>query len=383
MKPRFIAFYLPQFHPIPENDEWWGKGFTEWRSVIAAKPLFKGHYQPHIPADLGFYDLRLPEIREQQAEMAREAGIEGFCYWHYWMGNGRMLLERPFQEVLSTSKPDYPFCLGWANHNWTNRQWTKVSNFKRSRNLIEVSYSKDDYVRHFKYLLSAFNDQRYIRVDGKPLFYIYAPQFIPNSNEFIDTWQQLAKEYGLDGIHFVGMVSSVSPRMINEKGNIILPNVNDVSNQYRRILNMGYDAINSRGDTRAELLCNGRASNIYSRILRKLFKYSTLKRYDYAKIIENLFVEEDSWENVYPTVIPNWDRSPRAGKDAAIYDRSTPKLFENSIKKAVGLIKNKQPQHQIIFIKSWNEWGEGNHLEPDLKWGHQYLDAVKNIINKL
>ena len=122
-KARVIAFYLPQFHPIKENDEWWGKGFTEWTNVGKAKPLFKGHYQPRVPADLGYYDLRMPEVREAQADMAREAGIEGFMYWHYWFGNGKQILERPFNEVLSSGKPDFPFCLGWANHSWTRRTW--------------------------------------------------------------------------------------------------------------------------------------------------------------------------------------------------------------------------------------------------------------------
>lgn len=380
MKPRLIAFYLPQYHPIPENDEWWGKGYTEWRSVTAAKPLFKGHYQPHIPADLGFYDLRLPEIREQQAELAREAGIEGFCYWHYWMGNGRMLLERPFQEVLSSGNPDYPFCLGWANHNWTNRMWSKVSNFSRIHNLIEVFYSKEDYIKHFHYVLPAFRDKRYIRVDGKPLFYIFAPQHIPNSREFIDTWQDLARANGLDGIYFVAMVSNVSLGFKDENGKYALPNLNEAGKRYQMFLDMGYDGINSRGDYRSELLCKGKYVTLYERFLRKVFKYSTLKRYDYAKVMENLFVKEDAWENVFPTIIPNWDRSPRAGKDAVIYDKSTPDLFERSLRNAINIIKDKKPEHQIIFVKSWNEWGEGNHLEPDVKWGHQYLDAIHNVI---
>ena len=380
MKPRLIAFYLPQYHPIPENDAWWGKGYTEWRSVTAAKPLFKGHYQPHIPADLGFYDLRLPEIRELQAELAREAGIEGFCYWHYWMGNGRMLLERPFQEVLSSGNPDYPFCLGWANHNWTNRMWSKVSNFSRIHNLIEVFYSKEDYIKHFHYVLPAFRDKRYIRVDGKPLFYIFAPQHIPNSREFIDTWQDLARANGLDGIYFVAMVSNVSLGFKDENGKYALPNLNEAGKRYQMFLDMGYDGINSRGDYRAELLCKGKYVTLYERFLRKIFKYSTLKRYDYAKVMENLFVKEDAWENVFPTIIPNWDRSPRAGKDAVIYDKSTPDLFERSLRNAINIIKDKKPEHQIIFVKSWNEWGEGNHLEPDVKWGHQYLDAIHNVI---
>ena len=166
-KARVIAYYLPQFHPIPENDKWWGKGFTEWRNVASAKPLFKGHYQPHIPADLGFYDLRISDVREQQAELARKAGIEGFCYWHYWFGHGKQLLEKPFQEVLITKKPDFPFCIGWANHDWTNKTWEVSTRKVMESTLMKQEYSNEDYIEHFNYLLPAFKDERYIRVDDK------------------------------------------------------------------------------------------------------------------------------------------------------------------------------------------------------------------------
>ena len=167
-KPRLIAFYLPQFHPIPENDEWWGRGFTEWTNVAKAVPLFRGHYQPHFPADLGFYDLRVPEVREAQAAMAKAYGIEGFCYYHYWFGHGRRLLERPFNEVLSSGKPDFPFCLCWANDTWTGI-WHGAPN----KVLIEQRYpGVEDYKAHFYALLDAFRDPRYMTVDGKKIFII-------------------------------------------------------------------------------------------------------------------------------------------------------------------------------------------------------------------
>ena len=178
MKARIIALYLPQYHPIPENDEWWGKGFTEWTNVAQAKPQFRGHYQPRIPADLGFYDLRLPEVREQQAQLAREAGIEGFCYYHYWFGNGRQLLERPFNEVLESGKPDFPFCLCWANHNWTNKTWQKGKSLRSDSMIMKMEYSMEDHKKHFMALLPAFRDERYIKVDGKPLFGVWSPRDI-------------------------------------------------------------------------------------------------------------------------------------------------------------------------------------------------------------
>ncbi|MBQ4029820.1 MAG: glycoside hydrolase family 99-like domain-containing protein, partial [Prevotella sp.] len=173
MKARVIAYYLPQFHPIPENDKYWGKGFTEWTNVAKARPLFRGHYQPRIPADLGFYDLRMPEVREAQAELAREAGIEGFCYWHYWFGHGKRLLERPFNEVVASGKPDFPFCLAWANHDWTTKTWEK--GVKDGMIAEQLYLGKEDYRLHFNTLLPAFKDHRYIRIDGKPLFVIYDP----------------------------------------------------------------------------------------------------------------------------------------------------------------------------------------------------------------
>ena len=218
---RILAFYLPQYHPIPENDKWYGKGFTEWTNVGKAKPLFRGHYQPQIPADLGYYDLRVPETREAQAELARQYGVEGFCYWHYWFGNGRRLLERPFNEVLSSGKPDFPFCLAWANHSWHGI----YNGLKTKEPVIAQTYNGiEDYKQHFYTVLSAFKDKRYITVDDKPLFLVYAPQEIPDSREFIDCWQSLARQNGLSGIHFVA--HSYRPDHINS------------------LFALGYDAVN-------------------------------------------------------------------------------------------------------------------------------------------
>ena len=186
MKARVIALYLPQFHPIPENDLWWGPGFTEWTNVAKAKPLFRGHIQPRIPADLGFYDLRLPETREKQAQLARQAGIEGFCYYHYWFGNGKQLLERPFNEVLESGKPDFPFCLCWANHDWTNKTWTSKGTLKKDNMMIQMEYSMDDHRNHFMSLLPAFRDKRYITVDGKPM-----SDFIDIMDELMEALQVL------------------------------------------------------------------------------------------------------------------------------------------------------------------------------------------------
>ncbi len=380
MNPRILAFYLPQYYPIPENDEWWGKGFTEWTNVAKAKPLFRGHYQPRIPADLGFYDLRLQEVREAQAAMARDAGIEGFCYYHYWFGNGRQLLERPFNEVLNSGKPDYPFCLCWANHDWTNKTWKKGSSLKTDSTIMKMEYSIDDDIRHFKHLLPAFRDKRYITVDGKPLFGIWAPNSIPDLRGFIQRWRGLALENGLPGLHIVGYTANATGRSI--RGNrLSLWATDKAAEHYQALLDQGLDAVISSGLSRGQAMYLGRMKML-AYFLSKHTILPINNRTDYKKTMENYYVEEDRWENVYPTLMPQWDRTPRAGIKTNPLTNSTPEKFEKTIDTALSLIKDKQPEHQILFLKSWNEWGEGNYVEPDLKFGHGYLDAIRNAINK-
>ena len=359
-KARVIAYYLPQYHPIPENDEWWGKGFTEWTNVARAKPLFKRHYQPRIPADLGFYDLRLPEVREAQAEMARNAGIEGFCYWHYWMGNGRMLLERPFKEVLESGQPDFSFCLGWANHSWTTKTWEKGQHFQRDTMIMEQLYpGVEDYTNHFYYVLPAFKDKRYITVDDMPIFTIFEPLDIPDVKDFIGLWKKLAVENGLKGIHFVGL----------RKGR---------KSSMQQLLDAGYDAINSRNTWHAEAAIAG--SKLKRRLITLLsWKMGglTLQKYEYKDVIKNLGTEDDYKINAYPTIIPGFDRTARAGRRALIYHHVTPELFGKHVEDILKYVENKLDEHKIIFLTSWNEWGEGNYIEPDLKYGHQFLDELK------
>lgn len=380
MKARVIAYYLPQFHPIPENDEVWGKGFTEWTNVAKAKPLFRGHYQPRIPADLGFYDLRLPEIREQQAQMAREAGIEGFCYYHYWMGNGKQLLQRPFEEVLASGKPDFPFCLCWANHEWTTRTW---QNGGKTKIIAPMVYSGDeDYTAHFNYVLPALRDKRYITVDGKPLFSIYDPYHFTGVRRFMELWRQLAKENGLPGIHFTAWMSSTSTIKRKDDGSIerVLPNLKSSADVYNQILSLGFDSITSYGKSRAEMLYMGKYKRIITKYVHKHIPFLPSLRYNYAKVMPHFFAPEDSWENVFPTIFPQWDRTPRAGSSEGIYVNATPDNFKRHIEDALNVIKDKQQEHQILFLKSWNEWGEGNYVEPDLHYGHGFLDAIRETV---
>lgn len=381
MRARIIANYLPQFHPIPENDKYWGPGFTEWINVVKARPFFKGQYQPKIPADLGFYDLRLPEIREQQAQLAREAGVEGFCYWHYWFGNGKELLQRPFNEVLASGKPDFPFCLCWANHDWSTRSW-KNGKGKNITIQKQLYLGEDDYTLHFYNELPAFKDHRYITIDGKPLFVIYDPYHFPDVSNFIKVWRKLADKEGLKGIYFVGMCNNTTTIKRDKEGKItrVIPNLTSSKEVYEDILSLGFDGINSWGKSRGEMIANGKYKRILRMYLNQKFPFLPVLRYDYPNVAKHFFAPEDNWENVFPTIMPQWDRTARVGKHEGVYDHATPKEFQKHIEDAIKVIEHKQDEHKILFLRSWNEWGEGNYVEPDERYGHGWLEAIRNSL---
>ncbi len=381
MRARIIANYLPQFHPIPENDKFWGPGFTEWNNVVKARPFFKGHYQPKIPADLGFYDLRLPVIREQQAQLAREAGVEGFCYWHYWFGNGKELLQRPFNEVLASGKPDFPFCLCWANHDWSTRSW-KNGKGKNITIQKQLYLGEDDYTLHFYNELPAFKDHRYITIDGKPLFVIYDPYHFPDVSNFIKVWRKLADKEGLKGIYFVGMCNNTTTIKRDKEGKItrVIPNLTSSKEVYENILSLGFDGINSWGKSRGEMIANGKYKRILRMYLNQKFPFLPVLRYDYPNVAKHFFAPEDNWENVFPTIMPQWDRTARVGKHEGVYDHATPKEFQKHIEDAIKVIEHKQDEHKILFLRSWNEWGEGNYVEPDERYGHGWLESINNAI---
>lgn len=357
MKARVIAFYLPQYYPTPENDEWWEPGFTEWTNVTRAKPLYRGHYQPRLPKDLGFYDLRVPEVRERQAQMARDAGIEGFCYWHYWFA-GRRLLNRVFDEVVESGKPDYPFCLCWANHSWMAKTWKP--NVPNSM-LIEQTYpGVKDYIDHFYAMLPAFKDKRYIKVDGKCLFGIFEPKDFPDTQLFIDTWNKLSHENGLEGFYFFALVQGM------KKYQSFNPSI------YNMIV---YD-------------CTIDAYRIFERsyiqkVIRKinlLLHRPFLISYDnYTKMSINRYLQDTS---LTPCIDPDFDHTPRSSYKWVIFKNSTPQKWESLCKKCAEIITNRKDNNPFIFIKSWNEWGEGNYLEPDQKFGSAYLDATKATFGK-
>lgn len=382
-KNRVIAFYLPQFHPIPENDTWWGPGFTEWTNVAAARPLFRGHVQPRIPADLGFYDLRLPETREAQAALAREAGIEGFCYYHYWFGNGRQLLERPFNEVVSSGKPDFPFCLCWANHTWATSTWTNAKSRKDDSHILmeQLYLGADDNLAHFNSLLKAFRDTRYIRVDGKPLFAVFDPFHFEGAEEFMAQWRKLARENGLPGIHFVAVVRTANPTSYAKtriKGDSDPEAV--AVNRVESILSQGYDAVTTDNHQYAQIRARGLVSNAIHDFMAQYLGIKHPFCIRQSEINNYLLLELEKRENVYPTLIPNWDRTPRSKEDT-IYVNSTPKEFEKLAARAFDIVAHKDEQHRIVFLKSWNEWGEGNYMEPDRQYGHGYIEALRRAID--
>lgn len=350
---RAIALYLPQYHPIPENDAMWGPGFTEWRTITRARSLYPGHKQPRQPADLGFYDLRLPEVREAQAELARTAGIEGFCYYHYWFG-GKRLLERPFNEVLASGKPDFPFCLCWANESWTGVWVGKPDHVIR-----EQTYPGDEEQRqHFEYLLRAFNDPRYIRVDGKPVFFIYRPLKVPDTRAYLERWREMAARAHLPGLYLVAINHRIAPMEPQP---------------------LGFDAVivNRLPDTRPWV-----TRRDPSRWLR--FKLQSWRGqptvYDYADALAHPVYDRASTGDWFPTVYPNWDTSPRHGKRGLVMHGATPALFRRQFEEAVQLVANRDEQRRIVILKSWNEWAEGNYVEPDAEFGHGYLTTLRAVL---
>jgi hypothetical protein len=363
---RIVAFYLPQFHPIPENDAWWGKGFTEWTNVARARPLFRNHYQPRLPADLGFYDLRVPETRSAQADLAEAHGIEAFCYWHYWFASKR-LLSRPFADVLSSGKPDFPFCLAWANHSWTG-----VWQGECDRVLIEQTYpGRADYETHFRAILDAFEDPRYLRIENRPVFVVYEPRALPEPRQFTDQWRELALHSGLKDVYFMGVAG---PAWVPEAH--------------------GFDAalLNNPGIAFARLNWVSRLTTI----ARKLYRtdltalewslrtmFTRPRVYLYKTAMKHALPPLAKDRVQYPCAIPSWDNTPRSGVRGVVLHRSTPGLFKEHLTQAIQQISDRPLEQRIVFIKSWNEWAEGNYLEPDQRFGRAYLEVIRECLTSL
>lgn len=364
-----IAFYLPQFHPIPENDRWWGPGFTEWTNVAKARPLFRGHYQPHIPADLGFYDLRLRDTRIAQAEMARHHGVSGFCYYHYWF-NGRLLLEKPVQAMLADQEPDFPFCYCWANETWS-RRWDG----QEHEILMAQDLSRYDPKVHLSYLAESFRDRRYIRVSDRPLFLVYRIDQFPDIAATIRAWRAAALEEGLPGLYVCAVRSHM--HVLSDAETIAL----------------GFDGVVAF-EPHARTLPKQRLSMRLRYFLPRLFSF-TLRRlgfrnagemnilnvFDYRSLVRRAMQVARSSVRVFPCATPGWDNSPRRRLGATVIQNDDPDLFEAWLRDCVNRVADNPEDERLVFINAWNEWAEGCHLEPDLRHGHAFLDAVSRVFD--
>jgi lipopolysaccharide biosynthesis protein len=345
--PRLIAFYLPQYHPIPENDAWWGKGFTEWTNVTRARPLFPGHYQPHLPAELGFYDLRVPETRLAQAQLARTHGIHGFCYYHYWF-SGRRLLERPLDEVLRTGEPRFPFCICWANESWS-RRW---DGGEQDVLIAQVHNAETDsaFIHH---LLPYLADPRYIRVGGKPLLLVYRIDMFPEPRRTADAWRKVAKDAGIGDLYLVQVES------FTITGD---PHMN------------GFDAA-----------VEFPGHQVPKATITKLkepgaFKGMAFDYPAYARYMANR--PAPPWVR-FRAVMPSWDNTPRRGNRAGLFVRPGTAPYRAWLRRVLAATRAERTgDERLVFINAWNEWGEGCHLEPDQKYGRGFLEVTCAELNR-
>ena len=352
-----VAFYLPQFHPIPENDEWWGTGFTEWSNVVRGVPRFPGHYQPHLPGELGFYDLRVPEVREAQAALAREHGIGAFCYYHYWF-HGKQLLDRPFRDVLESGKPEFPFCLCWANESWS-RAWD--GNDREV--LIGQTYSREDDVQHIRHLLRAFADPRYLRIGGKPVFLVYRAGRLPEPRATTDLWRREAARAGFE---------------------LYLCSVHSFSDERQDPRELGFDAtVEFAPDWRAQgpRLNRGRISGLLVKLGMRSEAYLHNSVRSYVELVRQMQAKPRPSYPFFRCVSPGFDNSARRPHGAAIFVGSTPEVYGRWLRWAVTEVASVPSSHpRLVFMNAWNEWAEGNHLEPDARHGRAYLVATRQAV---
>jgi lipopolysaccharide biosynthesis protein len=359
---KVVAFYLPQFHPIPENDQWWGPGFTEWTNTRRARPLFPGHYQPREPADGRYYSLLDPAVRRWQAELARSYGVDAFCYYHYWF-DGRRLLERPFDEVLRSGEPSLPFCLSWANEPWS-RSWTG----HRRQILVPQSYGgESDWARHFDYLETAFRDPRYLRIDGKPVFVIYRPSEIPQCDKMLRSWRRTAVTRGLGGLYLLHVLNTFETRALPIFDGVIeLEPMYTISHQmplswrWRRYA-LGIARVLTRHMDR--------------------FRSRFIDRVSYDRVWEALLSRAASRPGLrtYLGAFVDWDNSPRRGRDGTVFVGSSPEKFGAYFRRQLDRARD-VARTELVFVNAWNEWAEGAYLEPDVRYGPAYLRALRDSV---
>jgi glycosyl transferase family WbsX len=341
--PPVIAFYLPQYYPIPENDAWYGAGFTEWRNVVQAQPLFPGHYQPHLPKDLGFYDLRVPEIRAAQARMAKTFGIDAFCYYHYWF-EGQRPLRKVVDDVLNHGFPQMPFCLAWANENWS-RHWDASAN----EVLLTQRYSAEDAEEHGLFLLNAMSHPLYLRVNGRPVLFIYRIQALPNPQQTLSRWREVWRAGGIADVEIVKFDTwrnFEDPRQYGADSAAQFP-PHGIDEHVSRVYPAGVQEGNSVFD--------------YEEVVRR-----------------QIAADAPAWRR-HECVVPSFDNSPRRGDGGSfLLHGSTPELYGEWLE----AIYRRAPEDGLVLINAWNEWAEGAHLEPDLRYGNAYLEATANAVGR-
>lgn len=361
---KIIAYYLPQFHRIKENDQWWGDGFTEWRNVKTAKPYFKGHNQPRIPLDENYYDLTEINTLMWQADLANKYGIYGFSFYHYWMGNNKQLLQKPAEILLNNKSIPMRFSFSWANHDWLRTWATKEKSL-----LMKVEYGTEkEWKKHFDYLLPFFIDERYIRIDNKPVFTIYNPLAIPNGERMMKYWKELALENGLEGIYFVYQNNSFHT---HPDDNLKLEFECGIEYQPSRV----FEDINNS--------FTGLIKRFTHIVSDKLMVNSVNMKltYDYDKIWNKIITSTPLSKGAIPGGFVDWDDSPRRDNRGSVTLGVTPEKFKKYLSMQIKNAKNNYNQ-DIIFLFAWNEWGESGYLEPDEKNKFKMLQSVYEALKE-
>lgn len=371
---RIIAYYLPQFHDIPENDEWWGKGFTEWTNIKKAKPQFEGHQQPKVPLNNNYYNLLDNDVKRWQVEIAKEYGVYGFCYYHYWF-NGKLLLEKPMEQMLADKTIDFPFCISWANHSWS-KTWVG----DRKTTLIKQEYGDEkEWVDHFNYLLQFFKDERYIKENGKPLLVLYQPEVIPCLNEMLDLWESLAKNAGFPGLCLA--FQTITTDFIKEADDPRFTYCIEYQPRQGRVRltdrNLGW--IKRARRKIARIIRRATGIDILQLGTASLQKIAHTNRIDYDDVWNSICSMRPLSNKSVPGAFSMWDNSPRYGEKAEIYIGSSPEKFEHYMTRQIEHCK-KDYGTDIIFFFAWNEWCEGGYLEPDTDNGFAYLEGIRNAL---